>query len=68
MLIKVKDQYRKNELSLTLGGSEVTAILENGKSIVYDKIKSISRYCNKLKNDHRVIEILVNGEVYWKRN
>ena len=68
MSIKVKDEYRRNDLSLSPGGSEVTTISSNGKKLVYDKIKSVSRYCERLKNDSQVIEILVDGEMYWKRN
>lgn len=68
MSIKVKDEYRRNDLSLSPGGSEVTTIMSNGKKLVYDKIKSVSKYCARLKNDPQVIEIIVDGEPYWKRN
>ena len=68
MSIKVKDEYRRNDLSLSPGGSDVTAIMSNGKQLTYDKIKSIEKYCARLKNDKSVIEILVDGEAYWKRN
>lgn len=68
MSIKVKDEYRRNDLSLSPGGSEVTTIMSNGKKLVYDKIKSVSSYCARLKNDPKVIEILVDGAAYWKRN
>ncbi len=68
MPIKVKDQYRKNELSLTPGGSEVTTILKNGKSITYDKIKSVDKYCSRLKSDPMVIEIRVDDKLYWAIN
>ncbi len=68
MAIKVKDEYRKNELSLIPGGSEVTAILSDGNRLTYDKIKSVNKYCDQLKKDRLVIEIHVNGEVYWNRN
>ena len=68
MSIKVKDEYRRNDLSLSPGGSEVTTIMSNGKKLTYDKIKSVEKYCSRLKNDSMVIEILVNGTPYWKRN
>jgi hypothetical protein len=68
MSIKVKDEYRRNDLSLSPGGSDVTAILSNGKKLTYDKIKSVAKYCAQLKGDPLVIEILVDGETYWKRN
>jgi hypothetical protein len=68
MAIKVKDEYRKNELSFIPGGSEVTAILRDGTRLTYDKIKSVTKYCDRLKEDRLVIELHVNGEVYWNRN
>jgi hypothetical protein len=68
MSIKVKDEYRRNDLSLSPGGSDVTAIMSNGKKLTYDKIKSIEKYCARLKADPLVMEILVDGESYWKRN
>jgi hypothetical protein len=68
MSIKVKDEYRRNDLSLSPGGSEVTTIMSDGKKLVYDKIKSVSKYCARLKNDQHVMEILVDGKEYWKRN
>jgi hypothetical protein len=68
MSIKVKDEYRRNDLSLSPGGSDVTAIMSNGKKLTYDKIKSIEKYCARLKNDPVVIEIIVDGKSYWKRN
>lgn len=68
MSIKVKDEYRRNDLSLSPGGSDVTTIMSNGKKLTYDKIKSVEKYCSRLKNDQSVIEILVDGEAYWKRN
>jgi hypothetical protein len=68
MTFKVSDEYRKNELSLSPGGSEVTSILANGKSTTYDKVKNITAYCNRLKADPKVMEIKIDGNTYWKRN
>jgi hypothetical protein len=68
MSIKVKDEYRRNDLSLSPGGSDVTTIMSNGKKLTYDKIKSVEKYCARLKKDPLVIEIIVDGEAYWKRN
>ena len=68
MSIKVKDEYRRNDLSLSPGGSDVTTIMSNGKKLTYDKIKSIEKYCARLKADPLVMEILVDCESYWKRN
>jgi hypothetical protein len=68
MSIKVKDEYRRNDLSLSPGGSDVTTIMSNGMQLTYDKIKSVEKYCARLKNDQLVAEILVDGKSYWKRN
>lgn len=68
MEIRVKDEYRKNELSSIPGGSTVTAILKSGPNVSYDKIKSVEKYCSRLKLDLSIIEIMVNGESYWKRD
>jgi hypothetical protein len=64
----VKDNFRKNELSLEPGGSVITAILESGRSLSYDKIKKVDAYCKKLKTDLSVVEILVDNKSIWKRN
>jgi hypothetical protein len=42
--------------------------MSNGKQLTYDKIKSVEKYCARLKNDQLVAEILVDGKSYWKRN
>jgi hypothetical protein len=67
MANRVPDQFRKNDLSLSPGGDEVTAIHDKGKILIYDKIKNINAYCRKLKADPTVIEIRVNDQTYWKR-
>lgn len=64
----VKDDFRKNELSLEPGGSLVTTILKSGRSLSYDKIKKVDAYCAKLKKDQAVVEILVDNKSIWKRN
>lgn len=64
---KVSDTYRKNELSFSPGGDEVTAVFKNGKRVIYDKIKIVDAYCNKLKKDPEIVEILVNAKPYWSR-
>jgi hypothetical protein len=67
MSIKVNDEYRRNDLSLSPGGSDVTTIMSNGKKLIYDKIKYVEKYCARLKKDPLVMEILVDGKEYWKR-
>jgi len=68
MPIKVKDDFRKNDLSLIPGGSEVTTLSKDGRLLVYDKVKNVERYCAALKKDPNIIEIRVNDEIYWKSN
>lgn len=66
--LKVADRFRKNELSLVEGGSEVTLVHSNGKRFKYDKIKNVDAYIKRAKADAKVVEILVNGESVWKRS
>lgn len=64
----VKDEFRKNDLSLTPGGSVVTVIMVDGKKYSYDKVKNVNAYSEKMKKDARVMEIWVGEELKWKRN
>jgi hypothetical protein len=68
MSIKVSDDYRKNELSLHPGGSEIKVTYQNGKVLIYDKIKSVKQYCKKLLHDKTIIEIVVDNQVYFTLN
>jgi hypothetical protein len=68
MAIKVKDEFRKNELSLEPGGSVVRVLHRNGKEMIYDKVKNPSAYCRRLTSDETVIEITVDGQPFWNRN
>jgi len=51
--MKVRDEYRSNDLSHTPGGVTVVVKLTNGKTREYDKIKYLNRYIDKviLKDD-----------------
>jgi hypothetical protein len=64
----VKDQFRKNGLSLAPGGSTLTAITKDGREFSYDKIKNVDAYCRKLASDLNVIEIMEGTTSLWKRN
>ena len=64
----VKDSFRKNKLSLTPGGETLTAVLNDGKKISYDKIKNVDAYCSKMIKDLNIMEIWCEGELLWKRN
>ena len=68
MPLRVTDEHRLHDLSLTPGGSDVTAVMSNGKKLIYDKIKHVKGYCNRLILNYKVMEIYVDGELYWKRN
>jgi hypothetical protein len=62
--VKVSDQFRTNNLSLTPGGSEVSITLNNGQTLVYDKIKSPKKYIQSLSNYKDIVEVKVNGEPF----
>jgi hypothetical protein len=62
--VKVSDQFRTNNLSLTPGGSEVSITLNNGQTLVYDKIKSPKKYIQSLSNYKDIVEVRVNGEPF----
>ena len=65
MSIKVSDDYRKNELSLYPGGSEIKITYQNGKVLIYDKIKNVDLYCKKLLHNKNIIEIMVDNQIYF---
>ena len=56
MGFKVEDKYRKNELSLTPGGSTVSVRYRNGKVFNYDKIKYPWSYIRTIKTTHPEME------------
>lgn len=66
----VKDQYRTNELSLKPGGFSVKVIHENGRSFVYDKIKSPASYVAYISRTENangnITEIQIEGKTIWK--
>lgn len=67
--LRVKDNYRTNELSLEPGGHEVTVIHESGKSFVYDKVKRPGMYIKSIsgrdKGHGAIVEILLDGTSVW---
>lgn len=66
--LKVQDQHRTNELSFQPGGSEIKLIHDDGKSLIYDKIKIPGAYIRKAVKDPTVMEIYVDGNLKWERN
>jgi hypothetical protein len=61
--MKVKDEFRKNSLSLTSGGSTVYIKYLDGKSFEYDKVKNPHAYCKSLlkKSTKKITEIRIDG-------
>ena len=65
--LKVQDQHRTNELSFQPGGSEVKIVYDDGKSLIYDKIKNTGAYIRKATKDPSVVEIYIEGDLKWER-
>lgn len=62
--LNVADEFRKNRLSLTPGGSTVEITYVNGQTLVYDKIKNPKKYIQSL-NDHKtIVSVKVDGEPF----
>jgi hypothetical protein len=62
--VKVSDEFRTNNLSLTPGGSEISITLNTGQILVYDKIKSPKKYIQSLSNYKDIVAVTVNGEPF----
>jgi hypothetical protein len=65
--INVKDEYRKNELSLEPGGATLTLVHRSGERRTYDKIKSVPAYVKRAQADPEIIEIWQDDHLVWKR-
>jgi hypothetical protein len=65
--LRVSDDHRKNELSLTPGGSIVKIVYRDGKRFVYDKIKNPIAYSDHAKKNETVVEIWIDNQKYWSR-
>ena len=64
--IKVDDQHRTNELSLTPGGGIVKILHDDGKILIYDKIKHVKSYVDSvLARDPSVIKVWHNDVLIW---
>jgi hypothetical protein len=62
--LHVKDEHRTNELSIRPGGSTVKVCYEDGRSLVYDKVKKPHKYINSISK-LGVREILIDGKRAW---
>lgn len=69
--IFVKDQYRKNPLSLVEGGQHVTVVYEDGNRHVYDKVKNpkayVTRISKRASKHGEILEVLVESQIVWSR-
>jgi hypothetical protein len=64
--LKVTDQHRTNELSLTPGGGTVKILHEDGRLLVYDKVKSVRSYVSAaLKRDTTIVQIWCDDIQVW---
>ena len=63
--MRVGDEYRINPLSLEPGGSVVTVVFNNGKTLEYDKIKSPRKYVARIPDKEEISHIYVNGDQVW---
>lgn len=72
-MYKIKDEYRKNSLSLSPGGTEVQVVYL-GETRVYDKVKHPKAFANgiirKCKNEgtELPLEIKTQNEVLWEKS
>ena len=62
--VKVADAFRTNDLSFIPGGFEVSITLNNGQTLVYDKIKSPKRYIQSLSNYENIVSVTVDGKPF----
>jgi hypothetical protein len=63
--MRVGDEFRTNPLSLKPGGSIVTVVFSNGKTLDYDKVKSPRRYVGSIPEREDIVQIFVNGNPVW---
>ena len=63
--MRVGDEYRTNPLSLRPGGSIVSVVFSNGKTLEYDKVKSPKKYVSSIPTRDEIVQIYVNGEQVW---
>ena len=62
--VKVADAFRTNDLSFIPGGFEVSITLNNGQTLVYDKIKNPKKYIQSLSNYENIVSVTVDGKPF----
>ena len=71
--MRVKDQYRKNELSTSPGGDEVFVYYTDGLRI-YDKVKSPHSYANVILaqirkgGNENIMKIEIKDKIIWEKS
>ena len=63
--MRVGDEFRTNPLSLKPGGSIVTVVFSNGKTLEYDKVKSPKKYVATIPQKEDIVAVYVNGREVW---
>lgn len=72
-MYKVKDEFRKNELSLEPGGEEVL-VHYPGETRIYDKVKYPSSFAKSIINKREregnalPLKIETKTEILWERS
>ena len=66
-IIRVSDPHRTNPESLVPGGSVVETVDSKGLRLLYDKIKNPSAYVARITKDTTIVQVLVDGEIFWER-
>jgi hypothetical protein len=66
--MKVGDEFRTNQLSLTPGGSLVSVTYRSGGVKEYDKVKFPRAYVGRITDRESIVEIRVNGNLVWDKN
>lgn len=65
--ILVNDSYRTNGLSLTPGGNVITVVYANGDRRIYDKIKNVEAYVDRITKDITISEVWCENVLVWKK-
>jgi len=65
--LKVEDHHRVNELSLEEGGATVKVVMKGDRVHIYDKIKSVRSYIEKVAKNDGVLEIWHEGTCLYKK-
>jgi hypothetical protein len=65
--MRVGDEFRTNNLSLTPGGSLVSVTYLSGGTKEYDKVKYPRAYVGRIIDRESIVEIRVNGNLVWDK-